>query len=231
MSPADTKKVICEAIISPDATQYYGRLVISRIRYEDDSPVTIQEFLGVAFKSPKSPKNDPGIRVEPEPWINITPDINFDPIDDKTIAIRVALSYSNSQTFDIEKEKPNFEIDGGLTDKPDFYTASVELYADDLPSGIVKAICPALPDTAFARFKQTVPLKPSDRGIDLHASLGANTTFRVPSGIYAVTADEPTTPEQTVVATAQVAPDAVTVKIHEETLREWTYDAVSNPVL
>ncbi|KAL9612162.1 MAG: hypothetical protein Q9167_003241 [Letrouitia subvulpina] len=223
MSQAASKKVLCEAIVSPDATQYYGRLVISRIRFADDSPVTIQEFLSVVLKLPRS---DQGIGVDSEPWTIITPDINTKPIDEQTIAVTARIVYSHSHTFDIEKEILIFAINGNLADRPDFYTASVELYADDSPSGTVQVTCPAAPDTALASFQQTVHLNPGRKAIDLLAPLGATTPFSVPSGTYAVTADELTTPEQTVVATAQVSPDKVTVQTHEDIPINVTCDLV-----
>ncbi|KAI4163074.1 MAG: hypothetical protein LQ342_003392, partial [Letrouitia transgressa] len=223
MSQAAKKNILCDAIVSPDATEFYGRLIISRIRYADDSPVTIQKFLGVVFKSPTS---EQGIGFDSDPWISILPDVNYDTIDEKTIAVRAALSYENSHTFDTQ-EKLIFEINGNLTDRPDFYTASVELFVDELPSGTVIVTCPVAPDTAFTSFKQTVHLKPSGQAIDLTAPLGANTSFTVPCGTYAVTVDELTTPEQTVVATAQVSPDAVIVELDKKTPIIVTYVVVN----
>ncbi|KAI4212866.1 MAG: hypothetical protein LQ351_004391 [Letrouitia transgressa] len=222
MSQVAAKKIMCDAIVSPDATEYWGKLSISKIRYEDDSPVTIQKVLGVVFKSPKS---DRDVTLDLEPWFDMTPTINFDTLDEKTIAVRAALSYAQSHTFDTE-EKLVFEITGNLTDRPDFYTSSVELFAEELPSSIVKITCPAAPDAALASSKQIVHLKPSGQAIDLIISLGAVTQFKVPCGTYTVTADELTTLDQTVVATAQASPEAIVVELDRPTDITLTYDTV-----
>ena len=218
------KKILCDVTVGPGANEWYGTLIVSNIHYEDDSSVTIQEFLGVVFKSPEvtSP-----ILVNPEPWISLSPEISSEPYDASTITVTAKLAYPHSYTFNPAVDKLNFGINGNLRDNQQIYTDSFELYPDALPSGTVLVECPAAPDAALASSDQMVQLKQTGRSIQLTVPFSATTPFTVPSGTYAVIADELTIPEQTVVATAHVSPDIVTVTTGEETTVNMTYGAVS----
>ena len=223
MGQAAAKKILYEATKSPNSTKYYGNLVISKIRYEDGNSVTIQKFLGVKFKSPVFTGV---ITVDPEPYVEIIPEISYEPTEDKTvIAVTAQLNYPNGYTFD-QKDTLSFEINGDLIDRTDLYTGSVQLYADYLPSGIVQVANSAAPDTALASLKQTLHLNQEGRTIELDAPLGATTPFKVISGTYAVTADKLATPEQTVIATTQISPTTVIVKTDETADIKVTYGAV-----
>lgn len=218
------KKILCEATVSPGASEWYGTLVVSKIRYEDGSSVTIQEFLGVVFKSPVVTAP---IVVNPEPWISLTPDIAQEPYDASTITVTATLTYPSRYTFNPAVDKLNFGINGNLTDNQQTYTDSFELYPDTLPSGTVLVECPTAPDAALASSNQIVQLKQTGRSIQLPVPFRATTPFTVPFGTYDVIAYELTIPEQTVVAIAQVSPNKVTVITGEETTVNLTYGAVS----
>ncbi len=218
------KKLLCDAHVDKNATQYYGKLILSNIRHENGSEVTIKKFLGVKFKSPLSPA---GIGIEPSPWFELIPDISTESLDASTVAVTARLELPTSRTFDPLTDKLDFDINGNLTDKPEVYEKSVELYADHLPSGTADIKCASAPDPALASLKQVVRLEQDGRASELQAVLGTTTPIKAFSGTYKAVADELATQEQTVVAIPIVSPAKVTVGTDEHTGVEVTYGTVN----
>ena len=226
MSRVAPQKILCDATVQPGATEWYGKLEVSDIRYEDGRSVTIQDYLGVVFLTPIL--FDSLITVQQEPWTNFSEEIQQEPYGNSTFRVTAKLSYPDTYTFSLEEVKISFGLNGNLTDNPEAYTNSFELYADSLPSGTLILRSSAAPDAALASSTQKWQLKQTGRSIQLSVQpSGATTQVPVRSGTYDVTADELTTPVQTVVAIALVSPDKVAVTTGDESTVTLTYGAVS----
>ena len=219
---SQSEKLLCDVHVDGSSTQYYGTLKVSNIRHDDDGPVTIENFLGVRFKSPVS-SSDPAFLLEP--WLEITPKLFTEALDDSTLAVTARLLASESHTFE-STATLDIQINGNLTDKPDVYEKSVELYADYLPGGTVDVTCAAAPDPALASLKQTVVLEEDGPVSTLEAILGKTTPFPAFSGTYKAVANELATLDQTVVAVPKVSPADFTVETNEHVSLEVTYSAV-----
>ena len=220
-----TGKLLCDAHVDEkvEPTHDFGRLIVSNIRHENGSAVTIQKFLGVKFKSPLTPK---GIIFMSDPWFALTPDVSTESLTPSTVAVTARLRVSTSHRFE-STHSLIFGINGDLGDKPDVYAESFELYADHLPSGTVEVKCAPAPDPAFASFKQMVRLEQSGRAFELEAVLGTTTPISAFSGTYNVVVDELATREQTVVAIPEISPARVTVETDKHTGVEVKYSAVT----
>lgn len=220
-------QILFDIKVISEASPFYGRLILSNMRYEDGSMVSINKFLGVLFISPARVTERDFI-YSVNPWVEIEPEINAEQIDASTFAVTAKLSVSD-YTFSSDS-RLDFEIYGDLTENPERYTKSFQLAADQLPDthGAVNVGCAAAPDPALASYKQALTFTYGARVNLIEVLLGATTTSRMATGTYTVTAAELTTPEQTVVAAAKVSPSTVTVAIGEMTAVNVTYGAVTN---
>ncbi|KAI4861794.1 putative hydroxymethyltransferase [Hypoxylon rubiginosum] len=221
MSP---KNIIFDVKVGDGAGEWYGTLVVSNIRYEDKSAVTINEYLGVTFKSPfvTAPIT---ANTAISPWQQTTANIAIEPIDDKTVAVTAQIIVGSPHTFQAS-DSITFGINGNLTVDSDTWTGSFALYADDLPSGTVEVDCAAAPDKALADSEQGVTLFRDSQPTPLSVVLGKVKANKVAAGTYTITADELTNSDETVVATAQVSPSSVSVKVGETTTVKLAYSTV-----
>jgi hypothetical protein len=137
MPQASSEKIICNVVLGPNATQFYGTLNIDNIRYESGGLVTIQDFLGVKFKSPTDVAAA-DLFVNLDPWQEASSQVSNERIDSGTVNVTVKIQVQESHTF-----KPHdtltWGINGDLTVSSESYISSFELYVDKLPSGAVDA--------------------------------------------------------------------------------------------
>lgn len=224
MAPAAAKKIICNTTVE-GAGEWYGSLVNTNISYEDGSPVTINEFLGVKFKSPPVTA---GITVNAQlsPWQQTSSEISTDLINDTTIGVTAKVIVETTHTFQAS-DRLVWGINGNLTTDPDTWIASFELYADELPSGIVEVQCADAPDSDLQDNQQTVTLQQGSVPTPLSAVPGKTSSFTVVAGDYTVSASELSNDTQTTVAAAQVTPEKITVTTGETTTLKVTYGAAT----
>ncbi|KAI1779032.1 putative hydroxymethyltransferase [Hypoxylon cercidicola] len=190
-----SQKIICNVKVD-DTSEWYGKLVIDSISYEDESPVTIQQFLGVQFISP-TVTSDIRVDLALNPWQETTLDVATEPgIDDETINVTARIIFGKPYVFQCS-DTVGFEIDGNLRVNSETYKKSFKLYVDEIPSGTVK--------------------------VDL---LGEVETNKVAAGTYKVTAGDLTNSDETLVAAAQVSPSSMTVKVNETATVKVTYKPV-----
>ena len=131
-------KIICTTDVTKGANEWYGILTVSNIQYEDGSPVTIKEFLGVKFNypSPNTPdERVPVLIFKPDPWqsTSVTVIANKETPSGEMEAT-VKIIFPNKYTFDKSLDVLNWGVDGDLTKNTDVFTESFELYADSIPS-------------------------------------------------------------------------------------------------
>jgi hypothetical protein len=220
------KKIVYDASVEPNANPNYGQITVTNIRYDDGSSVSIQRFLGIIFDSP-AVVGATDFWASTDPWMDIKADFTSEQIEATRFAISGQLNFPNSYTFKTS-DKLFFGINGDLTKDPDRYTKSFVFAPDQVPdiNGTVNVHCADAPDPALASHKQTLTFSEGARVIAVTVSPGTDTPVLVPAGTYTVTAAELTTPDETVVAAAQVSPSTVTVVIGEETNVEVTYGDV-----
>jgi hypothetical protein len=122
-------KVLFDAAVAPNASQYYGSIIISNIRYED-GPVKIERFLGISFQSPASISSQ-DISTSPNPWTEVLPEATSEQIDASTFRIVAKLSVYEPHTFD--SLIINIGVNGDLTRDGERFVESVAITADSIP--------------------------------------------------------------------------------------------------
>jgi hypothetical protein len=112
MTQSASKKVVCDVVVDPTASKWYGTLVTKNIRYEDDTPVTIQKFLGVKFESPTVKA---AIIVNPQlhPYQPISLEITTEKIG-QTLDVTAKIGVKESHKFQ-KDDTLTWQINGDLT--------------------------------------------------------------------------------------------------------------------
>ncbi|KAH8123742.1 hypothetical protein FP744_10005729 [Trichoderma asperellum] len=216
-----------QAKVGPDANPYYGQLIVSNLQYDDASKVTIKKFLGITFKSPASLEKDE-IIVSTNPWQEVTPEVDFNQIDDETFLITVKLNFESTYKFNLS-DTIIFGIKSDLTSHPDTYLESFAFAADALPDtdGTVEITAASAPDPALASLKVSLVFQQGFQKTPVDVPLDDITSVKIPAGDYTVSAAELATKDQTTVAETQVSPTSLTVKTGETTGVEVSFGSAS----
>jgi len=129
-----TKKIIADVSLSPDATQWYGRLEVKNIRHEDGSAVTIHKFLGVAFKSPAL-VNPSNFWYQTHPYVEIDAKISDKQIDATTFHVEAKLTFKTEYTINKDTgTELHYGVNGNLIKDPSYWTKSFVFAADSWPA-------------------------------------------------------------------------------------------------
>ncbi|KAM4054866.1 hypothetical protein HRG_014932 [Hirsutella rhossiliensis] len=222
------KDILYDATVTPGATEYYGSMVLTNIRYKDGGSVTVKDFLGIIFKSPASVEGK-YIYGSTNPWVELNPETINEQINSSTFVVTAKLHTGKTYKFNAS-DTITFGINGDLTQDTDRYTESFVLTADEVPdvSGTVKIEVADTPDSALKDNEQSVTFTQGQRILSFKMPLGTTTSGNVPEGTYNVTVKDLTTSDETTAATAEVDPDSVTVETGGETSVKVTYGDVKH---
>ncbi|KAK5999147.1 hypothetical protein PT974_01536 [Cladobotryum mycophilum] len=124
--------IFADVTVGPSPTPYYGTLVVSNIRNEDGSPVSVSQFLGIAFKSPAQ-VSSVDVNALLTPWSEVTAELSSEQVDKATYAVAGKLLISDSRAIN-SSDTFNFGINGDLTQDPDLYVSSFKITADEVPN-------------------------------------------------------------------------------------------------
>jgi len=218
--------ILADVAVGEGANPNYGQLIISNIRYEDGSAVSIKGFLGIVFLSPASvaPRD---FFYSTSPWVDIKAQTTNVVIGPSTFEVTAQLEFANAYTISPTGTRLTFGINGDLTKNPELYTTSFLFAADQLPdiTGTVNIECAAAPDPDLAPYPQTLTFTRGGVATPISVPLGMTTQYKVGRGIYTITAAELTTLAQTVVAQADVSPTTVTIVTGQSVTVSVTYNS------
>lgn len=125
-----SSQISFDAAVGPGSTEYYGRLSISNIRYADGSPLKIENFISIAFKSPAAISTQ-DVSISPDPWVEFTPEVTNEQIDSSTFRVVGKLSVHESYTA--SSLNVDIGVNGDLTGDSDRYIESVVIAVDSIP--------------------------------------------------------------------------------------------------
>ncbi|KAJ6440502.1 carbohydrate binding domain-containingprotein [Purpureocillium lavendulum] len=220
--------ILYTASVAPGANPYYGQLVVTNLHYENGSAITINQFLGVKFRSP-APLKPTDFWATTTPWADITPVITNTQIDTDMFIVTAELQISGGFTFHAS-DIFNWGVNGNLIDgDPNVWTSSFAFATDAIPdtSGLVNISVADAPDPALASCEQTVTFTQGQKIVTVMVPPGMTTQSKVDSGTYTITAPDLATADETTVATTQVSPSSISVETGETTDVSVTYDSVS----
>ncbi|KAB8222576.1 hypothetical protein BDV33DRAFT_201279 [Aspergillus novoparasiticus] len=208
--PSGKGKKILQKVAPGEQGTYYSTLIASNIRYDDSSHVSINKFLCVDFKSPATVADPWG------PMTITTEKLREAKNPDGTFSVTLKLNIEGGHKFD-PTDTITFPINGDITKKPDPYTSSFTLIADDYPDifGTVNVECPDAPDQALKDIQQILNFTAGQRVAQITVALNKTTPVKLITGTYQVRADDLATQYETYVASAQPSPDSISLNIGE----------------
>ena len=187
--------IVCDASVRPDANQNYGTMVCTNLRYYGGSAVSIQQFLGIKFRSPAAIV-DGDFYATTSPWADVKPQITSTQVDANVFVITAKLYVDGGFAFSAT-DIFNFGINGDLTKDPDKWTSSFFFAVDSLPdtTGTVDVDVAAAPDSALEPAEQALTLTEGQKIETLSVPPGATTPSAVDAGTYTVAASDLVTPD------------------------------------
>lgn len=204
-------KVLYDAVVGAGAGEYYGSIIVSNLKYEDGTPVSIRQFLSMDFTSPAA-VTDTDISESFVSWVQVTPNVNSTQIDTATFSVSAQLDFADAHTMDA-RDQFTIGINGDLTHNPDIYLNSFVIAADAAPdvNGTVSADCAVAPDSALVGFPPVLIFSLGSQRPDLMLSYGKTTSGALTQGTYSVSGNDVCTDDETVSAPLIIAPTQVTV--------------------
>ncbi|KAI0879886.1 putative hydroxymethyltransferase [Annulohypoxylon maeteangense] len=219
-----SRNIICD-VDSPSPDIWYGTLVVSNIRYDDDTSVTIQKLLGLKFKSPKATGKitcDVSLTSYEATKSQVYPSKPSEDVNDVTAQVH----FTEPHTF-VHDDHLTFGIVGDLTTDLDTFKNSFKLYAESLPSGTVIVKVATTPDPALTDAQQVVYLERDGTEDTILASApGTTESYTVEAYKYDVKAADLATSDETTVASALASPSQVEVQVGGNTDIGVTYGVV-----
>lgn len=193
-------KIEYDAIVGSGANEWYGTIVVSNLRYEDGSAVTVNQFLEFNFRSPA---NLDATAIQPSFSTWVIGDITADTtqIGDGTFDVTATIQYTTSYTMQ-RADQITIGVNGDLLTDSQTWLDSFVFAADEAPAitGTVSATCAPAPDAALAGIAPALTLTRGSGVITMPLDYGATASITVDQGTYAVTADSVSTSDQTVIA-------------------------------
>lgn len=119
---------MCNVEVVPGATEWSGQLKIWNIQYDNGAPVAIKKYLGVKLTAPGSVTSK-GFNVQTDPWMDITPVVTSDFLDDSTFDVTARLVFASPQQLN-HAATITIAVDGNLGVDSQRWTESVQLTAD-----------------------------------------------------------------------------------------------------
>jgi len=216
-------KIVGTVVVGPEHSDYYGKLIVNDIKYEDNTQVTVEKFLRITLKSPKL---STGIAVDPQfaPWDNLYPVISKVANEDGTVSVTTTISFSKAHLIK-PTDSLTWEINGNLNSPPglEAYRKSFEFFADELPSGIVDIKCAAVQHQELAKYVQTIHFQHDNQLTSFSVLPGEGRIAPLFSGKYTVTANVLTNAAKTITVTPKVTPNQITIETGTVTIVDVTY--------
>lgn len=213
-------KIVSKNVVG-SAGEWYSTLVMSGIKCDDGSSLTVQNKLYIKFLAP--PNTGIQLNASLNPWQQVACTLASETIEDQSATITAELEIAGPYTL---KTSDTFTwgINGDLRGDASKYTDSFELYVDQLPSGTVEVKVADAPDAALSTSKQAITLVKGGVSLPLLAAPGQTTSFTVASGKYTVKVAELVNDDDTVVATASATPTEITVEEGSTTTLTISYE-------
>ncbi|MDR5802891.1 hypothetical protein [Caballeronia sp. LZ001] len=200
-----------DAVVGAGANEWYGTIIVSNLRYEDDSAVTVDNYLAFNFHSPA---NIDATAITPAYAVYVIGDITADvsQLGDGTFDATVTIDYTTSYTMQ-PADQITIGINGNLVASPDTWLNSFTFAADQSPDieGTLSITCPAAPDPALSGVLPTLTLTQGDAAVTVVLCYDQTCTSELEQGTYSVIANPVVTGDETVLAPLLV--DQSTVKI------------------
>jgi len=204
-------KIEYDAIVGPGANEWYGTIIVSNLRYEDGSAVSVNQFLAFNFHSPA---NLDATAIQPQfiSWVVGATTVEASQVGDSDFNVTVKMAFTTSYTMQ-PPDQITIGINGNLVADPHTWLDSFVFAADQAPSifGTVSAACATAPDPALASVTPVLTLAQGSMVSTLPLSYGESVTASLQQGVYTVSGDSVSTDDETVVAPLVIDPTSLEV--------------------
>ncbi|BAN22328.1 hypothetical protein [Caballeronia insecticola] len=221
-------KILYDAIVGAGANEWYGTMIVSNLRYEDGSAVTVDEYLAFNFHSPASLDYT---AINPAYTVYVIGDISADvsQLGDGTYDVTATIGYTTSYTMQ-PADQITIGINGDIVSDPDTWLNSFVFAADEAPAiqGTLSYSCPPPPDPALAGITPTLTLTQGATVITVPLCYGDTCSSQLEQGTYGVTANPVSTSDQTVIAPLMVDKSSVDIVAGQTTSLNASFGTVEH---
>ena len=210
-------KIEYDAIVGPNANEYYGTIIVSNLYYEDGSAITVNQFLAFHFHSPASVD---GTAIEPAFSSWVTGDISAQTSEIGGGVFDVNASIAVTQSYTMQRSDTiTIGVNGDLLTDPNTWLDSFTFAADETPaiSGTVSVTCAPAPDPALAGVAPVLTFAQGDVIDTMSVCYGTTCSMAIEQGSYTVTGESVSTSDETVIAPLVIKPTAIGIEAGETT--------------
>lgn len=221
--------IVGKVTTGANPTQYYGTLIVTDIKNDDNSAVSIKNTLKFSFLSPAA--------IEPSAvmpaftsWQDWAITTENKQISDSDILVQVTVGFPQAYVLS-SRDTITIGIGGDLTANPEHVMTSFNFAADgELElNGAVRLVCPAIPDAALANLvPEVVFTSAGGERTTASAQPGGNSTIELTATSYTVGAAKLANDALTVVADVSVSPENITVTQGNTTDVALTFNTVNH---
>ncbi|CAB3746588.1 hypothetical protein [Paraburkholderia humisilvae] len=200
-----------DAVVASGAGEWYGQMVVSNLRYDDGSPVQVEQYLSMTFNAPAA-VTSADITVLFVSWIETTVEANSVQLDSNLFSVTAKISVAAAHTM-VSGDQITIGVNGDLTQGADTYLNSFVIAADQSPdiNGTAAVTCAAAPDSALAGVAPTVKFIRGSQITTVTLAYGKTTNVTLAAGDYTIQGDDVATSDGTVSAPLVISPNQLTV--------------------
>ncbi|WP_277186239.1 hypothetical protein [Caballeronia sp. BR00000012568055] len=215
-----------DAVVAAGATQYYGDMVVSNLRYDDGSKVSVKSYLKMTFNAPAAVTGT-DIYATVQPWVGTSATAESTAIGTNLYSVTATITFASPHTMG-STDNITIGINGDLTQNANTYLQSFVIAADQEPNvnGTVTVNCAAAPDPALQSIAPQITFIRGSQQTVVPLTYGKATSVTLPQGDYQVTGSNVQTSDLTVIAPLVIAPTTFSLATGGSTTVNVTFGTV-----
>ncbi|GAB7521600.1 hypothetical protein [Paraburkholderia sp. 2C] len=205
-------KIDYDAVVAQGAGQWYGQMIVSNLRYEDGSPVQVNQYLSMSFNSPAAVANTDVYASFAGLWVSTTANVDSTQLDTNLFSVSLKLDFSEPHMMNAG-DQITIGVSGDLTQDTDSWLNSFVIAADQSPdiNGTASISCAAAPDPAVSGIAPVIQFKRGGTITSTTLQYGATVSQTLAQGDYTIQGNTVGTEDQTVIAPLVISPDTMTI--------------------
>ncbi|HEY4352985.1 MAG TPA: hypothetical protein VGN31_17265 [Paraburkholderia sp.] len=205
-------KIEYDAVVAQGANQWYGQMVVSNLRYEDGSPLQVNQYLSMSFNAPAAIRDTDIYAGFASSWVGTTPHVESTQLDSTLFSVSLKLDFESPHLMNAG-DQITIDVNGDLTQNTDSWLDSFVIAADQSPdiNGTVSISCAGAPDPALSGIAPVVQFKRGSAITSTTLQYGATVNQTLAQGDYTIQGNNVGTEDQTVIAPLIVSPDQMTI--------------------
>lgn len=218
--------IIYDAVVASGASQWYGEIIVSNIRNDDETSVNINTYLAMNFHVPGAVSAD-DITPQFSTWVTGPVTASSTALGDNTYTVDANILFTEAYTLR-PSDQITIGVNGDLTQDTAEWLDSFVFGADAPPAvnGTVVVTCAACPDPALEGITVQLTFSQGSSSSTYSIAYNNSVSLSMAQGTYQITASDLSTDDQTVIAPVVVAPPEVDVAIGQTSDVSVVFDTV-----